>query len=359
MLDQLDSEAPAKTINDLYMYKFRTKHCNRGRQCNNPSACFDAHSKLMKRRVPRLVDRGLFSYSPIACQEWQRSKKCGMGERCTRAHGWTEIIFHPLRYKTKLCKSKHQNGVCSRYGIHCANACTPRGIRCLDEIYGKNWKGYCEVSEKQSANKNYHPVRASTSRMKRRRQHNKQRVGVAVPPKTCHIIDVNLFAHYLLNGQTFLQDQPPICLEQHSLWCETDSDIPFEELDSAGGSTELCLSDEKLTSYTQMYSATVTSNKNPRTQTSPSNDTFTSQQVEGSQSIASPTQYSNMTLSDPVSPVLEEWGSSRAISGSECGRCFQHSDQEILASQARRTSKIYAETFMNLVHRNCTMARLL
>lgn len=365
MLDNLNSDARAKTIDDLHMYKFRTKLCYRKRQCKNPSSCFDAHSNLMKRRVPKLIgsNRGwLFNYTPEACLEWQRSKKCRMGEKCTRSHGWLEMIFHPLLYKTKLCESTHQNGFCDNYGIYCAKARTPREIRCLDEIYGKNWKQFYEGPERQIALRNDRPVIATITRMKRR-LYNKQRVGLAVPPKTRHTIDVNLFAHYLLNKQIIPKDPPPICVEHRSLKCELfpDSDIPFEDLNSSVHSvtshnvkTEFSLNDETLTSYTQLYSSTITSNE----KASPPNDIFTWQQAGGSQSTTSPTLESSITCSNPTSLTQEEWGSSRTIFGSEFKSCSLQSDDENLASFSRPNLKIDAGSFMNRVHQSCSIQRL-
>jgi len=72
--------------------------------------------------------------------------KCRMGESCPRAHGWLEVIFHPLLYKTKMCKSNLENGACRQYGIYCAKAHNPKEIRNLVKIYGENWKRHYNLS---------------------------------------------------------------------------------------------------------------------------------------------------------------------------------------------------------------------
>jgi len=138
-MDQGIAQSHVQATDNLYMFKFRTNICSEKRRCSNPAGCFDAHSKIMKRRVPIQVksNGGLFNYIPEACPEWQKSKKCSMGDSCPRSHGWLEIIFHPLLYKTKLCKAPRRNGVCSEYGVYCAKAHMRSEIRSLVEIYGE------------------------------------------------------------------------------------------------------------------------------------------------------------------------------------------------------------------------------
>jgi len=367
MLDKISSELETKRIDDLYMYKFRTKLCKKKRQCKNPSSCFDAHSKIMKRRVPKLIGskRGLFNYTPEACLEWRRWKKCRMGDKCTRSHGWLEMIFHPLLYKTKLCKSNHTNGICENHGTYCAKAPTVREIRCLDKIYGKNWKRFNERPVQPSFPKNNPRLKIKNDpRLKIKNDPrlkiyklNTQSVGLALPPTTCHKIDVNLFAHYLLNKQITQKDPPPTCFEWASSNCElsTDSDIPFEEDCSLGSvklNTKFSSNDKTLTSYTQLYSSTIPSNE----KASPTSDFFTIQQAEGSST--SLTLDSIITLSNPASITQEEWGSSRAIFGSGCGSCSFQSDDENVASFSSPNLKIDAGSFMNRVHQNCSIQRL-
>jgi len=134
-----------KDTADDYMYKFRTKPCTKKR-CRNPPKCFDAHSEVMRRRVPVQGEHGLYNYIPKPCPQWQKLKKCSLGESCPRSHGWLEIIFHPLLYKTKMCKSELKNGVCREYGVYCAKAHKPTEIRNLVKIYGENWKKHYDFS---------------------------------------------------------------------------------------------------------------------------------------------------------------------------------------------------------------------
>jgi len=130
---------------DSFMYKFRTKVCTKKR-CRNPSRCLNAHSQRMKRRVPFQNETGLFNYIPEPCLQWEKEKNCVKGDSCLRSHGWLEVIFHPLLYKTKFCKSHYKNGVCSEYGIYCAKAHNRNDVRNLVMIYGENWKRHYDLS---------------------------------------------------------------------------------------------------------------------------------------------------------------------------------------------------------------------
>jgi len=137
-------------VDHKYMYDFCTKRCN-VKDCAKDGTCFDAHSKAMSRRVPKQLKSlgGLFNYIPEHCPQYKWKKRCKLGESCFRAHGWLEVIFHPLLYKTKLCKSLHENGACRRYGIYCAKAHKRSEMRNLAKIYGKNWKAHYETSHRE------------------------------------------------------------------------------------------------------------------------------------------------------------------------------------------------------------------
>lgn len=131
---------------DDYMYRFRTNTCTK-RRCRNPPKCFDAHSPYMRRRVPKLGEDGRFNYIPKSCPQWlHMNNKCSMGDKCRRSHGWLENIFHPLLFKTKMCKSHIKNGVCQKYGVYCAKAHNPTEIRNLVKLYGEDWKRHYDLS---------------------------------------------------------------------------------------------------------------------------------------------------------------------------------------------------------------------
>jgi len=138
----------AANLDDKYMYEFCTKRCTK-KDCPRDVTCFYAHSKVMSRRVPRLQHSGLFNYIPEHCPWYKKKNKCRFGDSCFRSHGWLEVIFHPLLYKTKLCESTHENGICRSYGIYCAKAHKRSEMRNLVKIYGEGWKYHYDTSRRE------------------------------------------------------------------------------------------------------------------------------------------------------------------------------------------------------------------
>jgi len=144
-----------KESDDFYMYKFRTSPCTK-KPCRKPKSCFNAHSMVMRRRVPMRGCKGLFNYIPKPCPEWEKHKKCNLRDRCPLAHGWLEMIYHPLLYKTKMCESYQKSGVCRKYGVYCAKAHNLSEIRNLVKIYGWNWKRHYDLNQRESGPKLIH-----------------------------------------------------------------------------------------------------------------------------------------------------------------------------------------------------------
>jgi len=97
--------------------------------------------------------KALFNYIPKPCPEWRKHKKCILRDSCPQAHGYLEMIYHPLLYKTKMCESYQKSGVCRKYGIYCAKAHNLGEIRNLVKIYGWNWKRHYDLSLRKSGTK--------------------------------------------------------------------------------------------------------------------------------------------------------------------------------------------------------------
>jgi len=141
-----------KESDDFYMYKFRTSPCTK-KPCRKPKSCVNAHSMVSRRRVPMQGCKGLFNYIPKPCPEWEKHKKCILRDRCPQAHGWLEMIYHPLLYKTKMCEPYQKSGVCRKYGVYCAKAHNVDEIRNLVKIYGWNWKRHYDLTQRESSPK--------------------------------------------------------------------------------------------------------------------------------------------------------------------------------------------------------------
>jgi len=338
-MDKSITQSHVQATDDLYMYKFRTNLCNEKRRCSNPSGCFDAHSNIMKRRVPKqMKSNGLFNYIPESCPEWEKSKNCFRGKSCPRAHGWLEIIFHPLLYKTKLCTAPRRNGVCSAYGVYCAKAHTRCEIRSLVEIYGEGWKRHYDISDRLKVKSRGRPITATTrmamshkrksSGVMKKHTRKVDRVGLAVPQRNRYILDVNLFAKYLLDTKDTQLKQLPICLKpSQEVKLLTDSDISCEDVSSCHEKVKYCktglrFGSAPITSYTELYSFNHTSDKEFEVG-SPKHEVSTSawKKEMSSQSTNSPVD-SHMASCSSVSLLEDELESKLSLNGIDWGNCL-------------------------------------
>lgn len=90
---------------DFFMFKFKTVMCPFSSLPHDKAQCVYAHNWQDFRRKPNL-----FNYSPISCPHWQfnnyilnYSDGCPLSGNCDKCHGWKELDYHPLVYKTKPC----------------------------------------------------------------------------------------------------------------------------------------------------------------------------------------------------------------------------------------------------------------
>jgi len=320
------NQTQIKVRDDLVMYKFRTKLCKRKYRCQDPSNCFDAHSRSMLRRVPRQVKSNgmLFNYIPEPCQEWQKSKKCRMGINCPRSHGWLEIIFHPLLYKTKLCKCRREQGVCSEYGVYCAKAHTSVEIRSLTGIYGVDWKRHYDLTGRVVAVRSKN--RCSRPKLNFVKSRTMERDGLAVVPKKRHMIDLNLFAEYILDKQISKHDDPPTYREQgsHKIEHLKDSDIPYEDLGFYDYDEKQSEGNRDIMNYTHLYSSDA--KLNGLNVGSPVIELIANQQDLGYYDITSPTEQSPMVMSGTPSPEQYDWENNAPLFPYNYGAFFVNSE---------------------------------
>jgi len=239
------------TLDDKYMYEFCTKRCTK-KDCPKDVSCFDAHSKVMSHRVPRLLHSGLFNYIPEHCPWYKKKNKCRFGDSCFRSHGWLEVIFHPLLYKTKLCESIHENGMCRSYGIYCAKAHKRSEMRNLVKIYGEGWKYHYDTSRRDVFQK-YVGGLSIQEFSKRGRYFQTLRAALPFTPKPKELMEV---------GIDGVSDH---AYGSSSALCSSDSLSPGEISDSHPGqtwgqaSTESMFhwdsGDEQVGDYTDLYKA--------------------------------------------------------------------------------------------------------
>jgi len=137
---------------------------------------------------------------------------CSLGDSCPRSHGWLEVIYHPLIYKTKLCKSKRKNGICAKYGLYCAKAHSRFEVRSLVEIYGHDWSRYYDLSDRVGFEAKDSLFRSKV--LAKTNNFHRSRVGLAQIPNTYKTPDIDSFANYLLEKGASMEDRPGI-LEQN------------------------------------------------------------------------------------------------------------------------------------------------
>jgi len=199
-------EAGSEKASKFYMYKFRTNFCNMRGNCRRQGTCSDAHSKITKRRIPALDEkRRKWNYIPKPCPQYRRSNNCSLGDSCPRSHGWLEVIYHPLIYKTKLCKSKRKNGVCAKYGLYCAKAHSRFEVRSLVEIFGYDWSRYYDLSGRVG----FDPWDSSFEyKIKAKwNKFHRSRVGLAQIPNTYETPDIDSLATWLLEKGASMEDR--------------------------------------------------------------------------------------------------------------------------------------------------------
>lgn len=90
---------------DFYMFHFKTAWCPFNLTQHDKALCVYAHNWQDYRRKPQLAN-----YDPIPCPNWKSTDfilnyedGCPNKERCTKCHGWKELEYHPLLYKTRAC----------------------------------------------------------------------------------------------------------------------------------------------------------------------------------------------------------------------------------------------------------------
>eukprot|EP01017_Pseudomicrothorax_dubius_P043218 TRINITY_DN7154_c0_g1_i6.p1 TRINITY_DN7154_c0_g1~~TRINITY_DN7154_c0_g1_i6.p1 ORF type:complete len:337 (+),score=23.83 TRINITY_DN7154_c0_g1_i6:72-1082(+) len=93
---------------DFYMFYFKTVLCPFNLTQHDKAQCVYAHNWQDFRRKPQL-----HAYEPIACPNWKSTDfvlnyedGCPLGFNCGKCHGWKELEYHPLNFKTKPCGSK-------------------------------------------------------------------------------------------------------------------------------------------------------------------------------------------------------------------------------------------------------------
>lgn len=131
MSDPLGGLLAICNADDFWIYNYKVTLCSRT-DVHDWNTCFFGHvGETALRRHP-----GRYRYSPMWCPYIRKKVPCPSGDVCPFAHNIFEIWLHPLRYRTRLCRS----GVnCNR--AVCFFAHTPEQMR---------QPGYLEVQNVQA-----------------------------------------------------------------------------------------------------------------------------------------------------------------------------------------------------------------
>lgn len=93
---------------DFFIFHYKTVFCPFNLTQHDKALCVYAHNWQDFRRKP-----DVFFYDPIPCPNWKASdfivnyeEGCANFFSCNKCHGWKELEFHPLVYRTKPCAIK-------------------------------------------------------------------------------------------------------------------------------------------------------------------------------------------------------------------------------------------------------------
>jgi len=179
--------------------------------------------------------------------------------------------------------------------------------------------------------------RRPSLKLRRKHKFKIERVGVAVVPKKQHMLDVNLFAQYILNGKISHRDHPPMCIEQPSPKAAllTDTDIQFEDIESRDveensldGKSGSSLGSREIMSYTELYSPNIGLNNEHLTNINLIDVVKAKQKESGTYDTISPNKDCFMEMSRSPSSVHNELQNNFLLCVPDCGNNFFCDDDE-------------------------------
>jgi hypothetical protein len=123
-----EQQVKSALTEDFFMNRFKTHWCPIGVQ-HDWQSCVYAHNYQDARREVSI------GYGPRPCEYWKQwtenkgevnslyIQRCPLGLRCPFAHGAKEQLYHPLYYRTVVCRDKSkgknnkENGTCPRKAL--------------------------------------------------------------------------------------------------------------------------------------------------------------------------------------------------------------------------------------------------
>ncbi|CAG9333018.1 unnamed protein product [Blepharisma stoltei] len=79
------------------------------RQCHSQQTCLNYHSLSERRRSP-FLSSGNLAYTAVMCHQLIQGKNCSKGDSCSSCHTFSELNYHPSKYKTTWCSQEDCRG---------------------------------------------------------------------------------------------------------------------------------------------------------------------------------------------------------------------------------------------------------
>ncbi len=133
-LDFLKSELD---LHKKYISNYRTHKCAKSTAPDHDPACIKYHDESReRRRIPVLYESSMtWNYYPVMCG----SQECPLGGECRLAHTQAEIDYHPMVYKSDVCKNRAGELLysCEQFGPGCPAAHSISDLRDIQKLYSQ------------------------------------------------------------------------------------------------------------------------------------------------------------------------------------------------------------------------------
>lgn len=115
------SEPPVFQETVINLDTFKNSPCTNSAS-HNPKRCPYYHSATDRRRIP-------VNYTYERCPAYKELGNCIMSENCTKSHNLVEQLYHPDKYRKKLCQYYPDNLSKCDYGNYCGFAHTEQELK--------------------------------------------------------------------------------------------------------------------------------------------------------------------------------------------------------------------------------------
>ncbi|CAD8077629.1 unnamed protein product [Paramecium sonneborni] len=184
---------------DFFMFYYKSVWCPFNLTQHDKALCVYAHNWQDFRRKPQI-----YQYNPIPCQSWNTGEYileyyngCQEGFNCSKCHGWKELEYHPMLFRTKQCINQHcQKSDCSFYHNN-------QEKRCIDQL--SQFRVF-KIVPRNRIVQNTFKVRDQSLLNSQRNVSNKSQDLTLSYQKYCSTSDQQWLGHNLQNSFQYDQD---------------------------------------------------------------------------------------------------------------------------------------------------------